>query len=218
MRRISVLVVIMLLSFVNRGHAMSQITLQNNTSFWLNLFIDSNFGCGPVMPSGFCTSSVTPGDHLLTARRGSEPGSSLTSEMVKIEDGASPTWTVNYEDPNKVLLKKIDGARYVNQFSSKWMAGEDELVIKGTTLIWRNRLTWASPEIEQAIKSGTGGFRHQSIGSWLEFGQMQIVGREAQHRRPLSNGSVEEVTFTISEDGNNITKKEGSKILMFYRQ
>ena len=39
------------------AYSMAQITLQNNTSFWLYLYIDGNFGCGPVIPSGFCVKA-----------------------------------------------------------------------------------------------------------------------------------------------------------------
>jgi hypothetical protein len=49
---------ILLLTHVNNSYSMAQISMQNNTSLWLNLYIDGNFGCGPVMPEGFCTSSV----------------------------------------------------------------------------------------------------------------------------------------------------------------
>jgi hypothetical protein len=199
-----------------RAYAMAQISLQNNTKLWLNLYIDGNFGCGPVMPSGFCTSSVKPGPHLLEARKGDEVISAESG--VNIGDGTSPTWTVTIEDPNQDLIKKIDGARYVNQSESPMMIVEDELVIRGTTLVWRNRVTWASPDIAEAMASGTRGFRHRTVGTWLEFSRMQIVGREAHHHRVLSNGSVEEYIFTISEDGNSITKKGGSNTYMFYRQ
>jgi hypothetical protein len=79
-----------------RAYAMAQISLQNNTKLWLNLYIDGNFGCGPVMPSGFCTSSVTAGSHLLEARKGAEVVSSESG--VNIGDGTSPTWTVTIEE------------------------------------------------------------------------------------------------------------------------
>jgi hypothetical protein len=201
-----------------RAYSMAQISLQNNSSFWLNLYIDGNFGCGPVMPSGFCTSSITPGSHVLDARKRGEPGTTIASESVNIGDGTSPTWTVSYEDPNHDLIKRIDGARYVNQRAWPKMKTEDELVIRGTTLVWKNRVTWASPDVASAMASGTAGFRHQTIGVWLEFDSMPLVGREANHRRVLSNGRVEEVVFTVSEDGHSITKKDGSNTYIFYRQ
>lgn len=76
------------------AHAMAQISLQNNTNFRLNLYIDNNFGCGPVMPSGFCTSSVAPGGHQL-----STDNSLIKPQWMEIADGSSPVWTVNYEEP-----------------------------------------------------------------------------------------------------------------------
>jgi hypothetical protein len=216
------MIVLLLFSFslplTDRAYAMAQISLQNNTSFWLYLYIDGNFGCGPVMPSGFCISSVTPGSHVLDARKKGESSAVIMSEAVNIGDGTSPTWTVTIEDPDQALLKKLDGARYVNQGAWPKMKTEDELVIRGTTLVWRNRIIWASQDIATAIARGIGGFRHRTIGTWLEFGQMQIVGREAHHHRVLNNSNVEEFTFTISEDGNSITKKGGNDTYIFNRQ
>jgi hypothetical protein len=77
--------------------AMAQINMQNNTKARLNLFIDGYFGCGPVLPNGFCTSSVAPGPHLLEARKGGDPDTAVQSETVTIGDGMTPTWIVNGE-------------------------------------------------------------------------------------------------------------------------
>jgi hypothetical protein len=108
------MIVLLLLSFsfpsADRAYAMSQISLQNNSKFWLNLYIDGNFGCGPVMPSGFCTSSIAAGSHLLEARKGEEVVS--YERGVNVGDGTSPTWTVTIEDPDQALIKKLDGAIY----------------------------------------------------------------------------------------------------------
>ncbi|MEN6615884.1 MAG: hypothetical protein ABFD12_04960, partial [Syntrophorhabdus sp.] len=82
---------LLLLTHVNNSYSMAQISMQNNTSLWLNLYIDGNFGCGPVMPSGFCTSSVKPGPHDLEARKGQEVVA--IEKGVNIGDGTSPTWT-----------------------------------------------------------------------------------------------------------------------------
>jgi hypothetical protein len=95
------------LPLADRAYAMAQISLQNNSNFWLYLYIDGNFGCGPVMPSGFCTSSVKEGSHLLEARKGGNPSTTIRSEpSVNIGDGTSPTWTVTIEEPDqdKTLL------------------------------------------------------------------------------------------------------------------
>lgn len=89
----------MSLPLANRAYSMAQISLQNNTNFRLNLYIDGNFGCGPVMPSGFCTSSVSPGPHLLEARKGGDPSTAIMPpQSVDIADGSSPTWPVNYQE------------------------------------------------------------------------------------------------------------------------
>ena len=90
--------------FADRAYAMAQISLQNNSNLWLDLYIDDNFGCGPVMPSGFCTSSVKEGIHRLEARKGQK--TVAHEEGVQIGDGTSPTWTPNIEDSaqDKTLL------------------------------------------------------------------------------------------------------------------
>jgi hypothetical protein len=98
------LVIILSFSLANMAYALAQISLQNNSNLWLNLYIDGNFGCGPVMPSGFCTSSVKAGPHLLEAKKGEEVMS--YEKGVNIGDGTSPTWTVTIEEPaqDKTLL------------------------------------------------------------------------------------------------------------------
>jgi hypothetical protein len=187
---------------------MAQISLQNNTNFWLSLYIDGNFGCGPVMPSGFCTSSVTPGGHVLDARKGRDPSTVIASQSVSIGDGTSPTWTVHFEDPDQDLIKRLDGARYVNQRAWPKIRAEYELVIRGTTLVWRMRFTWAAPDISMP----------RPVGTWVEIDQAQIVGREAHSYHQANSPQQEDVIFTISEDGNSITEKEGSDTHIFYRQ
>jgi len=94
--KILLIVLLMLglsLPLASTTHAMAQISLQNNTNFRLNLYIDNNFGCGPVMPSGFCTSSVAPGGHQL-----STDNSVINPQWMEIADGSSPVWTVKYEE------------------------------------------------------------------------------------------------------------------------
>ncbi|MGP8002236.1 MAG: hypothetical protein ACLPSL_00335 [Smithella sp.] len=186
----------------DRAYAMAQISMQNNSKLWLNLYIDSNFGCGPVMPGGFCTSSVKEGPHLLEAKKGEEVMS--YEKGVNIGDGTSPTWTVTIEDPYQLLIKKLDGTRYVNQEAWPLEKIENELAIRGTTLVWRTRVIWATPEIAQYMASGTNGFKQRPVGTWYDRDQMQIVGRTALYHKVYSSGSVEEDTFTISEDGNII--------------
>ncbi|MGA3282693.1 MAG: hypothetical protein ABSD50_17140 [Smithella sp.] len=92
------------LSIADMAYAVAQISLQNNSNLWLNLYIDGNFGCGPVMPRGFCTSSVKEGVHRLEARKGQK--TVAHEEGVQIGDGTSPTWTPTIEDSaqDKTLL------------------------------------------------------------------------------------------------------------------
>ena len=102
------LTVLLLFSFsfplADRAYAMAQITMVNRSQLTLNLYIDGNFGCGPVLgvghftnsPGLFCTSTVTPGPHRLEARNGDKVVQH--EDDVNIGDGTSPTWTVNYEE------------------------------------------------------------------------------------------------------------------------
>ena len=102
------MLVLLVLSFslpiADMAYAMAQISLQNNSNLWLNLYIAGNFGCGPVMPNGFCTSSVKEGVHRLEARKGQK--TVAHEEGVQIGDGTSPTWTPTIEDSaqDKTLL------------------------------------------------------------------------------------------------------------------
>jgi hypothetical protein len=81
---------------------------------------------------------------------------------------------------------------------------DHELVIDGTTLVWRTRVSYASPEIRRAILSGTGGFLEHTVGQWEEHNRVQIIGREAHYSR-VDSGELEESIYIISEDGNIIT-------------
>lgn len=220
------MLVLLLLTFslpiAKMAYAMAQISLQNNTKLWLNLYIDGNFGCGPVMPNGFCTSSVKAGPHLLEAKKGEEVV--YYENGVNIGDGTSPTWTVTIEDPDQALIKKLDGARYISHSENSYMRTEESLDIKGTMIIWNQRLLWATTEggVAQSIATGTNGFRQQTIGVWSEIARLQIVGREFKYHRALSDGSQDDYIFTISEDGNSIneveTWKGNSTTFTFHRQ
>jgi hypothetical protein len=72
----------------------AQITLQNNTGYWMNLIVDHQFGCGPIMPSGFCTHQVRPGTHRLEAIPRDKSVHYLRMRNMKIKRGESPTWTI----------------------------------------------------------------------------------------------------------------------------
>ena len=87
-----------LLSLADRAYSMAQVTLQNKTNFELNLFIDGNFGCGPVLPGLFCSTNVTPGSHFLEARKGTDPSQIIDHKDINISDGFSQVWTVNYQE------------------------------------------------------------------------------------------------------------------------
>jgi hypothetical protein len=94
------------LPFARRAYAMAQITMVNRTSVQLTLYIDGNYGCGPAMPNGlYCTSSITAGEHTLTAQ-GSN-GQSISRTIV-IQDGSSPTWTICYADDTSPACKDSD--------------------------------------------------------------------------------------------------------------
>jgi hypothetical protein len=215
------MLVLLVLSFslplADNVYAMAQISLQNNTKLWLNLYIDGNFGCGPVMPSGFCTSSVKEGSHLLEAKKGEEVMS--YEKGVNIGDGTSPTWTVTIEDPDQVLIKRLNGARYIGHLDKGVYKEEDELVIHGNTLVLRNRITWARGDIAKSMDSGTEGFKQRQIGEWLDDRQLQIVGREASQKVTLYDGQSAILNYTISEDGSSIFYRDGwGNSITFYRQ
>ncbi len=84
--RIWLIYLMFLLLPFTKAFGMAQINMQNNTQHQLNLFIDGNFGCGPVLPNGFCTSSVTPGSHKLEARKGMDPNTAVKSFTLNIGD------------------------------------------------------------------------------------------------------------------------------------
>lgn len=73
------------------AHAWAQITLQNDTPYTLDLYVDGNYGCR-ALPGMFCTTQIQAGTHTLTAK--ATNGQSTSSGPVYIEDGTSPTWTV----------------------------------------------------------------------------------------------------------------------------
>lgn len=194
---------ILVLTHVSNSYSMAQISMQNNTSFWLNFYIDGNFGCGPVMPNGFCTSSVKAGPHDLEAKAGQEV--KAIEQGVSIGDGTSPTWTVTIEDPDAALIKKLNGARYINHREWPKIKAEYELVIKGTSLVWKMRFTEAASNITLP----------RPIETWHELGRGEIVGREARIR--IQNPAPDDVVFTIGEDGDTITGKEKTGTFIFHR-
>jgi hypothetical protein len=222
------LIVLLLLNFsyplADRAYAMAQITMVNRSQLTLYLYIDGNFGCGPVgglgrftnSPGLFCTSSVTPGPHRLEARDGEKVVAH--EDNVNIGDGTSPTWTVTIEDPDQALIKKLDGARYSVQDNTARMVNVTcTLDIKGTTLIERCCVTWARPDIAQSMAMGTNGFPRRPVGTWYDIGQGQIIGRVAHIYADRGLGNEDRVC-TISEDGNSITEEIKGNISIYHRQ
>ena len=116
------------------------------------------------------------------------------------------------ETDNAEWLKKLDGARYIGQGShGNDMTWENELVIRGTILTWRQRITYYGPN----------EVRDVPLGQWFNMdpneGRMQIVGREAKRLSPFLPDAQD--TFTISEDGSSITGVDRTTgTFMLYRQ
>jgi tetratricopeptide (TPR) repeat protein len=107
-------------------------------------------------------------------------------------------------------LKNIDGAKYTGTSNLRGdIYWDNEFIIRGTTLIWRQRITSAAPDVILDIP----------IGQWYDLAQMQIVERKA--KRLLEGIDIVTNIFTISEDGNTLTDQEtsaGGKTWTFYRQ
>jgi hypothetical protein len=153
----------------------------------------------------------------LEAKKGEEVMS--YEKGVNIGDGTSPTWTVTIEDPDQVLIKRLNGARYIGHLDKGVYKEEDELVIHGNTLVLRNRITWARGDIAKSMESGTEGFKQRQIGEWLDDRQLQIVGREASQKVTLYDGQSAILNYTISEDGSSIFYRDGwGNSITFYRQ
>ena len=128
------------------------------------------------------------------------------------------------EDPDKTLIQKLGGARFISRSGNAYMRTEDALHIKGTIIIWSHRLLWAATEggIAESIATGTNDFRQQTIGAWQEYGRMQIVGRKTRHQIVHRDGSVQDEIFAVSEDDNMITEietwKRNRRTSAFYQQ
>lgn len=69
-----------------------QISLDNQTSATANLYVDGQFGCGPVLARGFCTTQVKIGTHDLEAKLGS--GGYRTKTGVQLKQGQVITWKI----------------------------------------------------------------------------------------------------------------------------
>ena len=116
----------------------------------------------------------------------------------------------NYE----LWLGKLDGAKYSGQsYFGQDLRWENELVIRGSILTWRQRIVYAAPNVVLEVP----------VGQWYDMaqygGRMQIIERKAERRLP-GLPFVNDV-FTISEDGNSITQvvqTTNGGTFTFYRQ
>jgi hypothetical protein len=89
-------------AFAAVAYAGAQMTLENRIKQSLNLFVDGVYACGPVMPNvGICTTQITAGErHTFEARAGTDPSTTVKSKSAIVSEGASPSWTICYADPN----------------------------------------------------------------------------------------------------------------------
>lgn len=191
-----------------RAYAMAQISLQNNSSFWLNLYIDKNFGCGPVIPNGFCTSSVTEVSHSLDARKGGDSSTILMSQLdVNIGNGTSPTETVNYKEPAtvegewEIISENLaDYQQYIGRrliISHKGDGYEVKSLFDGNSATFsgnERRITRTSLEdLHDAIPEGEGP---------------HFV---------LNPPAPVNVSFTLSGDGRFL-QREGDSVMIYYKK
>ena len=109
-------------------------------------------------------------------------------------------------------LRNLDGARYVGSSNVQDTYFENELMIRGSTLFWRQRVTQYCRDCVREVP----------VGQWYDMaqygGRMQIVGRQA--KRVLGGSFVNDI-FTISEDGKSITQVSqtvNGGTFTFYRQ
>ncbi|MDP2908373.1 MAG: hypothetical protein Q8N77_01055 [Nanoarchaeota archaeon] len=77
----------------------AQVTMQNNTPFTLDLYVDNDYGCR-ALSGMFCTTQIRVGNHTLTAKT-SDGSRSTTEGPFYFAQGVSPTWTVNYEEQRR---------------------------------------------------------------------------------------------------------------------
>jgi tetratricopeptide (TPR) repeat protein len=111
-------------------------------------------------------------------------------------------------------LRGLDGARFFGPSNrGNDLRYENEFVIRGTTITWRQRVTYYGPNV----------VREAPIGQWYDMapwgGRMQIIGREA--KRLIGGMQFVNDIFTISEDGKSITQavQAGSRpTFTYYRQ
>jgi hypothetical protein len=209
------LTVLLLLSFsfplADRAYAMAQISLQNNSKFWLYLYIDGNFGCGPVMPNGFCTSSVKEGSHRLEARKGGDPSTTIMYEpSVNIGDGTSPTWTVNYEEP--ATVEGVWEVISVNSDGDRALIGSRLTILKKGEGHYEVRTTYGSNMYSGSATRITDSYRKPLRDIIAEDGTFPpaLVPLVAGIKVPLN------VSLTLSDDGN-VLQRVADRVGVAYR-
>jgi hypothetical protein len=209
------MIVLLLLSFslplTDRAYAMAQISLQNNSKFWLYLYIDGNFGCGPVMPSGFCTSSVKEGSHRLEARKGGDPSTTIMYEpSVNIGDGTSPTWTVNYEEP--ATVEGVWEVISVNLDTNRALIGSRLTILKKEDGYYEARTTDGSSMNSGNATRITRTYQKKLSEIIAEDGTFppSLVPLVAGIKVPLN------VSFTLSDDGN-VLQQVRDRVGVYYR-
>jgi hypothetical protein len=204
-----------LLSLADMAHAMAQITMVNKSQVTLNLYIDGNFGCGPVpgighftnSPGQFCTSNITPGLHSLEARKGQDAVPVAHEEGVNIGDGTSPTWTVNYEEP-----ATVEGGWEAVNSNDRTLIGSRLTILKKADGYYEVRTTNGSNMYSGNATRITDSYQKPLRDVIAEDGTfppelIQLVGRT---KVPLN------VSLTLSSDGN-ILQREADRVGVAYR-
>lgn len=186
------------LTLTHEAQAMAQISLQNNTKYWVNLYIDGNFGCGPVMPSGFCTSSVKEGPHLLEARKGDVVVQK--EEGVNIGDGTSPTWTVAIEEAPTLegqwVFQSSWAKREIGKHVSFTRSGNDYILVSENSGCPTVILRGGPTEFYGSFTADSTCLIHMYTPEKDSFREIlqQLSGKITYNER-----------ITLSQDGNSAT-------------
>jgi hypothetical protein len=216
--KISILILLVLgfsLSLAGMAHAMAQITMVNKSKVTLNLYIDGNFGCGPVLgvghftnsPGQFCTSSITPGPHLLEARKGQDVVPVAREEGVNIGDGTSPTWTVNYEEPSTV-----EGVWDAVNSGDRALTGSKLTILKKGDGNYEVRTNYGSNMYSGNATRITDSYQKLLRDVIAEDGTFppELIPLVAGIKVPLN------VSLTLSDDGNSL-QREADRVGVAYR-
>lgn len=203
------------LSLANMAQAMAQITMVNRSKLTLNLYIDGNFGCGPVLGVGHftnspgltCTCSVAPGPHLLEARKGQEVAPVAREEGVQIGDGTSPTWTVNYEEP-----VTVEGIWEAVNSSNRALIGSKLTILKKGDGYYEVRTADGSNMYSGNAMRITDSYQKPLGDVIAEDGTFPpaLIPLVAGINVPLN------ISLTLSDDGN-ILRREADRVGVAYR-